>query len=122
VGSRVQFEGLTGAGDVYDSAASIDSNEEIKVAELNGCLGRVVPYYAQEQIGVALLKRACDAPGATKRRRALETAVLTARALVFEMGSTTPWLVDQFQDLRYVITDRVINGAPVWAAEVWICC
>jgi len=41
---------------------------------------------------------------------------------VFEMGSTTPWLVDQFQDLRYVITDRVINGAPVWAAEVWICC
>ena len=44
-------------------------------------------------------------------------AVATARALVIEMGSTTPWLKDEFQDLRYVITGRVVNGAPVWAAE-----
>jgi len=72
-----------------------------------------VPYYAQEQIGVALLKGAC----VTGTMRALQTAVAQARALVYEMGSTTPWLNEQFQDLRYVITDRVVNGAPVWAAE-----
>ena len=73
-----------------------------------------VPYYAQEQIGVALLKATCNA-GATKR--ALQTAVATARTLVFEMGSTTLWLTEEYQDLRYVITDRVVNGSPVWAAE-----
>ena len=50
-------------------------------------------------------------------KRALQTAVAQARALVIDMGSTTPWLVAEFQDLRYVITDRVVNGAPVWAAE-----
>ena len=45
-----------------------------------------------------------------------------ARALVFEMGSTTPWLTAEFQDLRYVITDHVVRGAPVWAAAdgVWL--
>jgi hypothetical protein len=72
-----------------------------------------VPYYAQEQIGVAIVKRACS----TGTEVALETAVATARALVFEMGSTTPWLTEEFQDLRYVITKHVVNGAPVWAAE-----
>jgi len=72
-----------------------------------------VPYYAQEQIGVALLKGACDAG----TLRALQSAVAQARALVFEMGSITPWLTAEFQDLRYVITARVFNGAPVWAAE-----
>ena len=39
-----------------------------------------------------------------------------ARALVFDIGSTTPFLTDEFQDLRFVITDRVLNGSPVWAA------
>jgi hypothetical protein len=73
----------------------------------------VVPYYAQERIAAALLKRACIAG----TKRALQSAVSAARALVFEMGSTTPWLTDEFQDLRYVITDRVVNDAPVWAAE-----
>jgi hypothetical protein len=72
-----------------------------------------VPYYAEEQIGVALLQRACSAGNLC----ALQTAVATARALVFEMGSTTPWIIEQFQDLRYVITDRVVNGAPVWVTE-----
>ena len=72
-----------------------------------------VTYYEQEQIGVALLKRACDAG----TKLALQTAVATARALVFEMGSTTPWLTAEFQDLRYAITHRVVNGTPVWAAE-----
>ena len=43
-------------------------------ADFYGLLDRVMPYYAQEQIGVALLMRACkvDAPSATKR--VLETA------------------------------------------------
>jgi len=72
-----------------------------------------VPYYAQEQVGVARLQRAHR----IGTKGALQTAVATARALVFEMGSTTPWLTAEFQDLRYVITDRVVNGAPVWAAE-----
>jgi len=31
--------------------------------------------------------------------------------------AATPWLNDRFENLRYVITDRVVNGAPVWAAE-----
>jgi hypothetical protein len=38
--------------------------------------------------------------------------------VVFEMGSTTPFLDEDFQDLRWVITERVVNGSPVWAAEV----
>ena len=73
----------------------------------------LVPYYAQEQIGVALLPRAC----VVGTQPALQSAMATARAMVFEMGSTTPWLVAKYQDVRYVITDRVVNGAPVWAAE-----
>ncbi len=73
----------------------------------------LVPYYAQEQIGVALLPRAC----VVGTQPALQSAMATARAMVFEMGSTTPWLVAKYQDLRYVITDRVVSGAPVWAAE-----
>ena len=76
-----------------------------------------VPYYAQEQIGVALLQRAC----VVGTKHALQLAVTQARAIVFEMGSTTPWLTAEFQDLRYVITDRVVSGAPVWAAENGTC-
>ena len=72
-----------------------------------------VPYYAQEQIGVALLKGAC----AFGTKFALQSAVAMARALVFEMGSTSPWLTAEYQDAQYVITDHVGNGAPVWAAE-----
>ena len=56
-------------------------------------------------------------PLVTGTMRALQTAVAQARALVFDMGSTTPWLDGQFQDLRYVITDRLVNGSPVWAAD-----
>jgi len=32
---------------------------------------------------------------------ALQTAVATARALVFEMGSITPWLTEVFQAGAY---------------------
>jgi len=43
--------------------------------------------------------------------------VAQARALVFQMGSADPWLADEYQNMHYVITDRVVNGAPVWVAE-----
>ena len=78
-----------------------------------GLLERMMPYHAQERIGVTVLRAAC----AVGTELVLRAAVATARALVFEMGSTTPWLNDQFQDLRYAIVDRVVNGSPVWAAE-----
>ena len=73
----------------------------------------VTPFYAQEQIGVALLRRACVAG----TEHALRSAVSQAQELVVKIGSTNPWLTDQCQDVRYAITDRVVNGAPAWAAE-----
>ena len=72
-----------------------------------------MPYYSQEQIGVSLLERA----GVAGTKKALRAAVAQARALVVEMGSTSPWLTDRFQDVRYLITDRVVNDVPVWTAE-----
>jgi hypothetical protein len=87
--------------------------ELVVEARFYGLLRLMMPYYACEQIAVALLKRACNAG----TKRALQTAVAQARVLVFEMGNTTPWLTAEFQDLRYVITDRVVSGSPVWAAE-----
>jgi hypothetical protein len=80
--------------------------------EFYGLLDHVLPHHAQEVIGRALLQRACR--DGTKRE--LQTAVAQVRALVFEMGSTTPFLNDEFQDLRLVITGRVVNRSPVWAA------
>jgi hypothetical protein len=71
------------------------------------------PYAALDFLGQSLLKRACFAG----TERALKTAADQSRVLVFEMGSTTPFLREEFQDSRWVITDRVINGSPVWAAE-----
>jgi hypothetical protein len=80
-------------------------------------------YRTQERVAQSLLLRAC-ASGSSKRERQL--AVAQARVLVFNLGSTTPFLEDEFQDLRFVITNRVVNGAPVWAAVggVWFmyCC
>jgi hypothetical protein len=67
----------------------------------------------RETCGVALLTRAC----VVGTKHALRSAVAQARELVLEMGSTTPWLINTFQDARYAITDRVVNGMPVWAAE-----
>jgi hypothetical protein len=61
----------------------------------------------------SLLKRARLAG----TKRALRTVVAQSRALVFVMGSTTPFFKETFQDLRWVISDRVVNGSPVWAAE-----
>ena len=70
------------------------------------------PYLAQENVGQSLLQQTIIS--GTKAER--QTAVDQARALVFDIGSTTPFLKDEFQDLRFVITDRVVNGSPVWAA------
>jgi hypothetical protein len=85
--------------------------EELMVElEYFGLLDRMLPYQAQERVGQSLLRGAC----VDGTKRALETAVAQARALVFEMGSTTPFLAEKFQDLRWVITDRVVNGSPVF--------
>jgi hypothetical protein len=90
-----------------------EQREELMVElEYVGLLDRMLPYHAQERVGQSLLRRAC----VDGTRRALETAVAQARALVFEMGSTTPFLTEEFQNLRWVIMDRVVNGSPVWAA------
>jgi hypothetical protein len=80
--------------------------------EFYGLLDHVLPHHAQEVIGRALLQRACL--DGTKHE--LQTAVAQVRALVFEIGSTTPFLKDEYQDLRLVITGRVVNSSPVWAA------
>jgi hypothetical protein len=69
-------------------------------------------YVAQERIGRSLVRRACG----TGKERDIQTAMAQARVLVFEIGSTSPFLSEDFQDWRFVITDRVVNGSPVWAA------
>jgi hypothetical protein len=91
-----------------------EGQREELVAELAyfGLLDRMLPYQAQERVGQSLLRGAC----VDGTKRALKTAVAQARALVFEMGSTTPFLADKFQNLRWVITDRMVNGSPVWAS------
>jgi hypothetical protein len=88
--------------------------EELVVElEFYGLLDRAMPYYAQERIGQLLLHVACR----TGTKAVITTAVAqAARALVFEMGSTTPFLEEDIQDLRWVITERVVNGSPVWAS------
>jgi hypothetical protein len=91
-----------------------------KELEFYGLLDRMMPtpapapspYAAQSLIGQSLLQRAC----VTGTERALAAAVSLMRALVFDIGTTTPFLNEEFQDLRFVITDRVVNGWPVWAA------
>jgi hypothetical protein len=86
-------------------------------AQFYGLLRRVMPYYPEEQFGVALLKRACTAG----TKPALLMALARARELVVKMGSTMPWLVDKFPATRYIVNDWVVNGAPVdtpvWALE-----
>jgi hypothetical protein len=77
-----------------------------------GLLGNVLPYYEHERVGQSLLRRAC----LTGEQFELEKAVAQAHALVFEIGSTTRFLKDEFQNLQFVITDRVVNESPVWAA------
>jgi len=75
-----------------------------------GLLDRIMPHHAQERVGQALLRRACLAG----TEHELRAAVAQTRALVFEIGSTTPFLAGRFQDLRFFITDRVVNDSPVW--------
>jgi hypothetical protein len=60
----------------------------------------------QERIGQSLVLAACR----TGKERDVQTAMAQVRVLVFEIGSTTPFLTEKYQDLRIVITDRVVNG------------
>lgn len=89
--------------------------EELKVElKFYGLLDSMMPHHAQERIGRSLLRSAC----LTGSKRALKTAVAQARVLIFEMRSSDPpFLSERFQDSRFVITDGVVNGSPVWAAE-----
>ena len=82
-------------------------------ADFYGLLDRVMPCYVYEQVGQALLQRACHI-GTPKE---LQTALVQARELVFDIETTTPTLSNEFQDLRFVITDRILHGSPVWAAR-----
>jgi len=99
----------------FELSSDVTSGQKKELAvelEFYGLLDHILPHYAQEVIGRALLQREC-LDGTTCE---LQTAVAQVRALVFEMGSTTPFLNDKFQDLRFGITDRVVNSSPVWAA------
>jgi hypothetical protein len=90
------------------------AREELAVeASFYGLLDSMLPYRVQERVGHLLLQRACLA--GTKRE--IQAAVSQARALVFDFGSTTPFLIDTFQNLRFAITDRMVNSSPVWATE-----
>jgi hypothetical protein len=91
-------------------------DELAEEAEFYGLLDLMFPcrpYAAQELIGEAL-PRAASGKGTA---HALQSAMAQVRSLIFVMGSTTPFLNEEFQDLKYVITDRVVNGSPVWAAS-----
>jgi hypothetical protein len=95
------------------SGMAEDQRKELAVEiTFYGLLDHMMPYYTQEKIGHALVQRACLAG----IERDIRAAVAQARALVFDFGSTTPFLVDKYQDLRFVITDRILNGSPVWEA------
>jgi hypothetical protein len=106
---------LRDAGSFELSSDMTEGQRRELVVELQfyGLIDHMIPYYAQEQEGQALLRRACLAG----TKQGLQTAVAQARELVFEIGSTTPFLTEEFQDLRFVITDRTVNGSPVWAAS-----
>jgi len=101
------------------SSDMTDGQKEELAVEIKfyGLLNCMKPYYTQELVGQALLQRA----SLIGTKFELQTAVAQARVLVFEMGSTTPFLSAEFQDLRFIITDRVVNGSPVWAAvgDMW---
>jgi hypothetical protein len=91
---------------------------EVEFYGLVALLSACRPHWALEKIGKALLERACELDLLTgDKMQSLQTAVVQARSLIFMMGSTTPFLSPGFQDLRWTITDRVVNGSPVWAAE-----
>jgi hypothetical protein len=96
------------------SSDMTDGQKEELAVEMKfyGLLNCINPYYTQELVGQALLQRA----SLIGTKNELQTAVALARVLVFEMGSTTPFLSADLQDLRFIITDRVVNGSPVWAA------
>jgi hypothetical protein len=83
--------------------------------------GGIFTYDAQPLIGQSLLRRAClvgtmhreTVSVSETRKRALTAAAAQSRALVFDIGTTTPFLNDEFQDLRFVITERVVTELPL---------
>ena len=70
----------------------------------------MMPHHAQERVGQALLRCVCLA--GTKHK--LRAAVAQTQALMFVIGSTAPFLAGRFQDLQFIITDRVVSDSPVW--------
>ena len=94
-----------------------ERHELVRELAFYGLLERMLPEpgpcAAQERIGRWLVEVASCATGI---KRNIETAVAQARTLVFEMGSTTPFLEEDYQDLLFVITDRILDKSPVWAA------
>jgi hypothetical protein len=99
----------------YTLSSDVTEGQKDELAvelEFYGLLDHMMPYHASERVGQGLLRRACF----TGTKAELQTAVAQASTLIFEFGSTTPFLNDKFQDLRFVITDRVLHGSPVWAA------
>lgn len=86
--------------------------------EFYGLLDRVFPFAAQERIGRSLLERALRG----HRFVDVKSAVKQARCLVFEMNGmtsaieSTPFLNENFNHIRYVITDQFKDGSPVWVA------
>jgi hypothetical protein len=112
---RLVLNFLRDLGSVKLSSAVMAQRERQELvveARFYGLLDRMMPYRAQERIGQSLVQRAC----LTGKKRDIQTAMAQVRVLVFDMGSTTPFLTEEFQDVRWVITDRVVNSSPVWAA------
>ena len=113
---------LRDSGSSNTANAIASTMEEQQVRELKtelafyGLLDRMLPYYELDQIGRDLLRRACSSGTADTIKRDIQTAVAQARLLIFTIGSTTPFLNEKYQDLRFVINERVVNGSPVWAA------
>jgi hypothetical protein len=105
-------EGYTLSSDVTEG----HRGELTKELEFYGLLDRMLPmpspFRVQDIIGQSLLQRAC----VNGSKLWVQAAVSQSRALVFEIGTTTPFLTDEFQDLRFVITECVVYGWPVWAA------
>jgi hypothetical protein len=75
-----------------------------------GLLYRMMPIYAQEWIGQALLQRTY----LSGTKEEIQTAVAQARTLVLKFWSTsTSFLTEFFEDMRFIIIDRMVHCSPV---------
>jgi hypothetical protein len=82
-----------------------------------GMLDHMMPYLRTELGSRSIAQRTCCVGTAVES----QTTMAHARVLSFDVMSTTPFFAHEFQNLRFVITDRVINNSPVWAevGGVW---